>query len=160
MGPSPQLRGIKLIPQGGEAREWGITSQSGGPVLLWPHTAARHAHAALCRGQCLPGLAVWRLCSTSMVGDSTGCLQEKQGSGAEAEEKLGGSEQDAPSRGTELKGHAWSSHTGSGCGNPSSVFSLLRARTMPTHGASCGGWSYPPGKGSDVKSQEGGGGLS
>lgn len=28
---------------------------------------------------------------------------------------------------------------------------------MPTHGASCGGWSYPPGKGSDVKSQEGGG---
>lgn len=35
-----------------------------------------------------------------MVGDSTGHLQEKQGSRVEAEEKLGSSKQDTPSRGS------------------------------------------------------------
>lgn len=88
-----------------------------------------------------------------MVGDSTGHLQGKQGSGVSAEEKQGSSKQEAPSQGWGRRTTSGLATQVGGVATPGLYF-LLRARAIQTHGASCGGWSYPPGKGSDVKSQE------
>lgn len=96
------------------------------------------------------------MCSTSVVGDSTGHLQGKQGSGVLAEEKQGSSKQEAPSQGWGRRTTSGLATQVGGVATPGLYF-LLRARAIQTHGACCGGWSYPPGKGSDVKSQERGG---
>lgn len=74
--------------------------------------------------------------------------------------KLGRQQAGSPGKGTHKssqsqvgpKGPSHSHKSARQCGN---FGPPLPPQSAPSHGASCGGWISPPGKGSDVKRQEG-----
>lgn len=162
----PGQAGLGKGKKGGGGEEGAQAGQGEGPLpTLTPQSSIRHVRpGALPRGQYLPGPEAWW--SWALVGDPTGHLQGKQENRAPGQRqkgKLGRQQAGSPRKGPRVQLEpSWGLGTLQGpaasCKPGPAGWRVWASASSPVStipGTSCGGWTSPPGKGSDVRRREG-----